>query len=259
MPVTVKLKGRRGNQMFQIAAMVGYCLDHGLEWIIPPYTENESVWNNEFKHISGTLPDKPIIMLVEKTHAFEPLEFKTEWGNKLIILEGYFQSFKYFDKHREFILNLFGAPPAINIMNDFASIHFRAGDYLLYPTKHPVITKEYIDSAMRSVLFNMPKLNFMVCSDDMKVAEKMVTSLHFYKKVNWYYQHAIYPKDDMNAMAACRYNIIANSTYSWWSGYLNQHIGKVVVAPHEDNWFGPGNSHLSVVDLIPKEWIRIKY
>lgn len=36
---------------------------------------------------------------------------------------------------------------------------------------------------------------------------------------------------DMFLMARCRWIVTANSTFSWWSGWLGQHVEKVVVAP----------------------------
>jgi hypothetical protein len=55
-------------------------------------------------------------------------------------------------------------------------------------------------------------------------------------------------------MSLCKNNIIANSTFSWWSAWLNQNESKKVIAPIK--WFGK-SLPLNTEDLIPKEWIKI--
>jgi len=47
-------------------------------------------------------------------------------------------------------------------------------------------------------------------------------------------------------MGACRHNIIANSTYSWWGAFLGNPDGRIVVAPERWKTF-----------VCPPEWRRI--
>ena len=43
-----------------------------------------------------------------------------------------------------------------------------------------------------------------------------------------------YDWEDMALMSICDHNIISNSSYSWWSAYLNDSPGRTIIAPK--NW-----------------------
>jgi hypothetical protein len=57
----------------------------------------------------------------------------------------------------------------------------------------------------------------------------------------------------MRLMSYCNHNIIANSSFSWWSAWLNKNPEKVIIAPKL--WFG--NKKIINEDIVPKSWIRI--
>ncbi|MCX6713678.1 MAG: alpha-1,2-fucosyltransferase, partial [Candidatus Vogelbacteria bacterium] len=54
-------------------------------------------------------------------------------------------------------------------------------------------------------------------------------------------------------MSKCKHNIIANSSFSWWSAWLNQNPNKIVIAP--DIWFN--NNSIRIEDIIPPSWIKL--
>src|SRR3990167_597901 len=57
--------------------------------------------------------------------------------------------------------------------------------------------------------------------------------------------------DDLNAMASCKSNIMANSSFSWWASFLNQNVKKTVVCPAK--WFSDGIQRTELLD----EWTLI--
>ena len=45
---------------------------------------------------------------------------------------------------------------------------------------------------------------------------------------------------------------MANSTFSWWSAYLNNYENKVVCYPNK--WFGKKLAHNNTKDMFIKNW-----
>ena len=56
-------------------------------------------------------------------------------------------------------------------------------------------------------------------------------------------------------MSCCNYNIIANSSFSWWAAYFNTYKNKKVIYP--SIWFAE-NVNKKSSDICPKQWIQIQ-
>jgi hypothetical protein len=55
-------------------------------------------------------------------------------------------------------------------------------------------------------------------------------------------------------MSVYTHNIIANSTFSWWSAYINDNPSKIVCYPKL--WYGP-LSPTPMKSLFPENWKRL--
>lgn len=244
--VTCKLIGRLGNQIFQIAATLCYAKKHSMPYWIPKRSMAEHIWPAFFKHFPAD-PGRaiPYFEYKEPSHSYTEIP---KFHN--VRLEGFYQSEKYFYGYRDEILNAFQIP--YKKLDGFVSIHARRGDYVQYADKHPPVTYEYISAAVKHFI-ELGYTSFVVCSDDIKWCRIQFKPLELFG-ATFSYSSNHQPIEDLAMMSCCEHNIISNSSFSWWSAWLNQNPDKIVIAPKQ--WFGPGNSHLDTKDLIPESWLK---
>lgn len=148
----------------------------------------------------------------------------------------YVQDPDYFEHCRDQIKQLYGEGI---IPNSYVGIHVRRGDYVDNSFYVDLMKTDYYQKAM--VMF--PSEKFMLFSDDVEWCHKQPI-----------FEHIPISKNDeitdLNLMAGCKGLIIANSSYSWWAGYLNE---GTVVAPSSRLWYTDNICRTKV----PKDWIII--
>jgi len=248
--------GRLGNNLFQIAACIGYAKKYGTKWgIRKGYIER----GFHVKQIDTYMPWLPRC----DAHYRSYTEFQERWAGKEfnfhpipfhpngVEIVGFWQSEKYFENAREEVLK------AINLTyftgyESYCSIHVRRGDYVNNSGSFPPVTIDYIERAMK----HFPEdQRYLVFSDEIPwCKENLKGNLEFSEGRNEWV--------DLCLMASCGHNIIANSSYSWWGAWLNKHPNRKVISPSHKrgNWFGmdAGVKH-DCIDLIPDGWIQIEF
>lgn len=252
------LKGRMGNQMFQIAAAIGYADKHVMQYYVPQQTADPDKWPVYFNHFPRHTREGVITGTIYRENENE-FEYHEIPPRSHIFLDGYFQSEKYFAHCEHRIRNAFGIQPIESDLDHAVSLHVRRGDYLNHPDHHPVLNLDYYARAIE--LFKEKGFHFFeIFSDDMDWCIDNINCFNF-KGVSFGYKGgaggATIAKAHlhMGMMAGCEHHIISNSSYAWWGAWLNPHQQKIVVAP--EKWFGPALSHLDTKDLLPKNWIKI--
>lgn len=253
--IVPKLIGRLGNQCFQSAHAISYALQHGHEYHIPTMSENENFWPATFKHLANPNYSRFAnqIQLKEAGHHYNPMPYDAAWQDNNIVIEGYFQSEKYFEGHIDEVRQ------ALKIdyirQAGFVGIHVRRGDYLRYADAYPPVNYSYIRDAV--AYFNdFNYKSFAVFSDDINWCKVNVEKI---KKeiplVEFTYVEGNRPLVDMALLSSCDHHVISNSSFSLFAHILCQNPNKFCIAP--DKWYGPKNSHLSVADIYPKNCIKL--
>lgn len=173
---------------------------------------------------------------------------------KDIYLYGYWQSYQYFEMYahelRNMIVPRYDMPVWIyeqiqKVQNEESvAIHIRRGDYVEIGCTLPFI---YYKRAIDEMKQNIPKAKFYVFSDDIKYAREKLENL-LENIIFWDDKSEENSLNDFFLMSACRHQIIANSTFSWWAAYLNGNGEKRVCAPVYKNW---------QENFYPDGWITI--
>ena len=258
--VTTKLQGGIGNNLFQIANAYAYSLKYNKELIL--LNEKHGAIHNSLSSYKDSVLNK--ITFLEKYNFSnfkiynEPFFNYTEISEckENILMNGYFQSDKYFKDCEEDIKKMFMSYD-INMddktkellkSDNTCSIHVRRGDFLKHPDHHPAQNLNYFMKATKE----MPKDSvFLIFSDDIEWCKN-----NFPKIPNkFYFIEGNKDYEDLYIMSKCKNNIICNSTFSWWGAWLNKNDNKIVVAP--SNWFGKAYNNHNTEDLYCDNWIKI--
>lgn len=186
-------------------------------------------------------------------------------SNSEVLLRGQWQSQQYFLPHEDEL------KPALRLKQNLienvkdkgqklarentVAVHVRRGDYLRLPIIldwHGVMPKEYYANAFREL--NKRCTHYTVCyfTDDPEWVKENLFPIAEGEMISQHLSETQY--EDFYLMQNCRHNVIANSSFSWWAAWLNNHPDKIVIAPQR--WFGPTGPK-DTQDLLPESWIRL--
>jgi hypothetical protein len=275
--ITCNLKGGLGNQLFEIFATMSYAIDSDhIFYFKSTYALNSGVtqrhtyWHSLLvflkKHLTDSIYNHNMKIVREKSFSYEELPTTTLLDN--IILDGYFQSHKYFEKNHKQIYDYLQlevlkkkATCKYNYnYKEFISMHFRQGDYKNLQGTHPILTYKYYENSLKEVLKKtnnkLQKILYFCEKEDNEEIDKIIGEVKKTIKNCAFIKVTDNVEDwqQLLLMSACSHNIIANSTFSWWGAYLNTNPIKIVCYP--EVWFGPKAPN-DTVDLFPESWTKV--
>ncbi len=275
----VKINGGLGNQMFQyaIAKAVSMKTNQVFKLDISAYEtyklfdyrlnifniDEKIATKKDIQYFKGqnNLLNKILLKLKLKKKIYNEKE-RTIYDNKVfdkenIYLDGYWQNEKYFVDIRDEILRDFSLKKTtiVNVDNylekihntNSISIHVRRGDY----SKHPeigILDISYYEKAVEYISRRVENPIYYIFSNDIKWCQenfKFIENKIFINSTKT-------EIEDMVLMKNCKHNIVANSSFSWWSAWLNENDNKIVIAPKKWMAINPNN-----YKWIPSYWIEL--
>ncbi len=287
----VRLNGGMGNQMFQYASARALASRHQLDLALDVHTgfENDPYQRRyelgcfplgarvlseaEARCLQRCSPVRKYGLFLAERIAirkfgqfFLPVDLFVGWGR--LCLVNRFQSYRYFETAAPLIRNDFRFPQELparvrETANQICtsasvSVHLRLqhglsddnraiyGPDRIRPT-HDVL-RTFYSKAFQTIANSVVGSHFFLFSDTAVGIPPELTAFPVTRIIrnscdpSWY---------DMQLMSQCKYNIIANSTFSWWAAWLNACPGKKVYAPRQ---FLPFISKHYPRNVYPPNW-----
>jgi len=263
--ITCNLIGGLGNQLFQMFSVISLCIDHNYTPIF-----NNVMLNGKTKHAQTNFRDsifryirrmdiesKKWTEIKETSFTYKPISIDT--NKNYIKLDGYYQSYKYFDHNKDKIINMLDIDYNTEIdnfnkikylfshTNNTVGIHVRRGDYLNNVLFHYNLSNNYYKKAINE--FDIDSHIFIIFSDDIEYCKQQ----DVFQNIK--YKYFIENSDTIQSfklLCLCDNIIMSNSTFSWWSAYLSKK--KNIIVPSK--WFGI-KGHKNTGDLYLNNWKQI--
>lgn len=215
---------------------------------------NISTYDKLFDHVNyvnrtSTLFQEQCVLYVEPHFYHDPIVVPTDAN--VILLKGYFQSYKYFwgymgDIIKQFQMNL-GSEFMKKEYYDLAAgektvcVHVRRTDYITNSHIHTLLSEEYYKSSLEHV-----KGRLLVFSDD----PESIKHWDIWKSRETVFVDEPDPVRTLWLMSLCDSFVIANSSLSL-SAYLMAKFLRDAPGVAPGNWFGPRGPQFNMEDIVP--------
>lgn len=192
---------------------------------------------------------------LETKDEFQPDFFTI--NKKNLYVDGYFQSENYFKNYRTELLeqicpNYDPEKEYIEVLEHIkncnsVAIHVRRGDFKNDNCPyHYLLGEQYYHNALKYVTEKLDNPILFWFSDDIDWVKKNFGEKDNFRFVSLHTKHA--DVDEMMLMKNCKHIITANSTFSWWAAWLNEHEDTVKIVT--DKPYG-------MEGMIPPDWKRL--
>jgi hypothetical protein len=188
------------------------------------------------------------------TLGFDP---KLRSANSHETLVGYFQSYEWASRStfKEYVVQP-SEPIWLRQSSESANresviaVHVRLGDYRNNP-KLGILNKKYYEMAIARASEISGGGQIWLFSNEPDSAKEWIPKKYL-KNLYVIPNEKMSPADTLNLMRLASVNVIANSTFSWWGGFLNANNSQVICP---SKWF---RSRVDPGALIPDHWIKVE-
>lgn len=261
-PCQIRLSGRLGNNLFQVATCIAHCKHNGYEPSIL-YHEHGYCSENHLRYwetilhkvkqyrTTQQLQGEDVVRFNETGFMYTPIPADARF------LYEFFQSSKYFQEYASEIRELFQMPEMLqqvvsekykailSLKDNIAAIHVRRSDYT-HDSKFGWVTLDYYRAAIDQMRQRYPGIHFLVFSDDIQWCQEQPVF------ANAFFVNESNEILSFELMRRFSHFIITNSTFSWWAAWLSEDQ-RTVMTPHK--WFGDNDDNWK--DIIEPHWLRI--
>lgn len=263
--IAVDMRGRMGNQMFQVAFGHAASMRLGTSFaVLGPFELAEYFERPPLRRAGVRLAAKATFHIrhhkakrVFVDNESVPAELLASLDNG-IAYSGFFQSAQYFAGYERDVRNMFqirsadaaAFERAYGGLDRYTCVHVRRGDYFEAGWALP---GSYFRDAMAAVS-QSAELPIVVVSDDIGQAREDCARAG----CAWVEQArfvANSPAVDLQLLMNASVVIASNSSFSWWGGWLNTRPGVQVVAPA--SWLGLATGVEHPPGVIPPGWIKV--
>lgn|GEM_PF-6473426 len=200
------------------------------------WTKNPLIFRIMRKLIFDVILKFPFIHQITQKNQESRIYMDTEIleSGKIYFIDGYWECHAYFDDVRNELIEQFVPNYDLDkTVKDFfeqidansVAVHVRKGDFQHF---NRLINDDYYSRAANLMKMRHKSAKFYILTEDDDIAEKwekeyQAERIFFHTKTRYL--------DEWYTMTKCKYHIIANSTYSWWSSFLSNNFEKEVIVP----------------------------
>lgn len=297
--IYVKIQGGLGNQLYQM--FFGYELSRILKREVQfDFTRLTDGWENldeEQKHrtlaltLYGSLGEKfktfshngwekenPFHFFIEPrvvdtdnyTYFWENInskieELKTVDKNKIIYVDGHWQSYSYSRKQIDYFTKYLNKVEAADSQIKFAienthvscCINVRRGDYITHHNGffHECTMENFYNKAMQDLNSRLGNVEYFIFTDQLDWCQENFTGPNMTVVDHTYSGQKF--TDYLDLMRSCQHFIIPNSTFAIWAAITHRKENPIVYAPSK--WYGsdtkvPNPLTHSINNEITSQW-----